>query len=607
MCLSEPLSYVWGIPGSGKTKYVLATAINDCIRRDQRVAVIAPTNLALEQVLNGLLEAFEKDENSYVDLGRDVVRIGNPTAEFLRRHPSVCENRKVQAVLLDRRASRARFKEILDERRYEELRESVEASVRYADENPETEKTSETLYGLMKPLIQVMLGDPRFRLNAQRLNTRTVYRMAAPIRRLVYGRDRSGFLDGGMKGIPDAELESRISALDREIDELLASDSKSDLSRCKVVAMTLTRFLISFGPKQAGRRMPLGVDRVFVDEAGYCNAVQAMSLFSLGVPVTMLGDHMQLPPVCEVDDRTMAEGMAVPGHRYDCLWAMSALYADEMFADSPQRILDSYRTGAKPEFEFTSVAKLRTTHRFGQNLADVLGEYVYEMSIESRTDGPLEIEVVDAAIEEFPARQRRNGEMSYVRRNIAEAKAVERYIERNHPEDYIVLTPYREQLECLKERPGIPRDRVLTIHRSQGREWDTVILSVCDGSACTDAKPPRFTSTVRGPNAVKVLNTALSRAKRRLVIVCDTDYWKGREGELIGRIIGRCGTVPERSGPDRWRCTRIPMHGEDDSRSSVRIHGRRRSDTARVHTAAIGAARELVLKVVSRTSGIRRV
>ena len=33
------------------------------------------------------------------------------------------------------------------------------------------------------------------------------------------------------------------------------------------------------------------------------------------------------------------------------------------------------------------------------------------------------------------------------------------------------------------------------------------------------------------------MNTALSRAKKRLVLVCDVDFWASRQDELIGEIV----------------------------------------------------------------------
>ena len=81
---------------------------------------------------------------------------------------------------------------------------------------------------------------------------------------------------------------------------------------------------------------------------------------------------------------------------------------------------------------------------------------------------------------------------------------------------------------------------MLTIHKSQGREWDTVIVSVVDGHQNPEEKPLRFTSTqvIEGARVgLKVINTALSRAKRRLIIVCDRDHWAAQQEELLGEIV----------------------------------------------------------------------
>ena len=37
---------------------------------------------------------------------------------------------------------------------------------------------------------------------------------------------------------------------------------------------------------------------------------------------------------------------------------------------------------------------------------------------------------------------------------------------------------------------------------------------------------------------MKVVNTAVSRAKRRLIVVCDRGFWTSRKDELIGGILG---------------------------------------------------------------------
>ena len=70
------------------------------------------------------------------------------------------------------------------------------------------------------------------------------------------------------------------------------------------------------------------------------------------------------------------------------------------------------------------------------------------------------------------------------------------------------------------------------MHGSQGREWNTVILSVVDSTN------KWFTNSLNHKsNGKKVINTAVSRAKNKLVIVCDVEHWKTQHKQLIGQLI----------------------------------------------------------------------
>ena len=79
----------------------------------------------------------------------------------------------------------------------------------------------------------------------------------------------------------------------------------------------------------------------------------------------------------------------------------------------------------------------------------------------------------------------------------------------------------------------IGTDNILTVHASQGREWETVILSVVDSS-----DRDIFFTNSEITQGLHTINTAISRVKKNLVIVCDTDYWKRKgSSQLIGAII----------------------------------------------------------------------
>ena len=51
---SNTYSYIWGPPGTGKTKAVLSTAVINYINNDKKILIVAPTNVALEQILLGV-------------------------------------------------------------------------------------------------------------------------------------------------------------------------------------------------------------------------------------------------------------------------------------------------------------------------------------------------------------------------------------------------------------------------------------------------------------------------------------------------------------------------------------------------------------------------
>ena len=71
-------SYIWGPPGTGKTKAVLSSAVINYINNDKKVLIVAPTNVALEQILLGLLDNTEKLGIS----SEKVLRIGIPSKDF---------------------------------------------------------------------------------------------------------------------------------------------------------------------------------------------------------------------------------------------------------------------------------------------------------------------------------------------------------------------------------------------------------------------------------------------------------------------------------------------------------------------------------------------
>lgn len=77
--LTEPFSYIWGPPGTGKTQWVLSKAVAECVRNSKKVIVLASTNLAVDNALTSILKEGIPEEQ--------VLRLGVPGPQFIGAHP----------------------------------------------------------------------------------------------------------------------------------------------------------------------------------------------------------------------------------------------------------------------------------------------------------------------------------------------------------------------------------------------------------------------------------------------------------------------------------------------------------------------------------------
>ena len=90
--LSSPFSHVWGAPGTGKTRYVLANRVL-AICENKKIILVAFTNNALEQVLSGVLEVLFSEKIS----PSCIRRLSIPSNGFVSRYPDICEHQPTEA------------------------------------------------------------------------------------------------------------------------------------------------------------------------------------------------------------------------------------------------------------------------------------------------------------------------------------------------------------------------------------------------------------------------------------------------------------------------------------------------------------------------------
>ena len=313
-----------------------------------------------------------------------------------------------------------------------------------------------------------------------------------------------------------ARYEKRLAAYEAQMSAIQAGGSNSTVDSCQVIAATIDTFINRIHPDDG-----YNFDHIFLDEAGYCSVVKAATTTAYGCPVTLLGDHMQLPPICEMDsgDILKAENNEIT------YWSQSALYLEEAFVHSPADFYRQYRENTPPSFFYLNRNMLLYSYRFGPQLAEALSADVYEDEFYGNEKSKTEITYINVNT----PHERKS------RINEGEGEKICEYVLAHRNENIGIITPYNKQvlliIQQLKEA-GIKDVEVVTVHGSQGKEWDTVIFSVVD----TDDR--WYTdSALRKSKGLNLINTAVSRTKKRLIIVCNCDYWKRQRNQFITDLL----------------------------------------------------------------------
>ncbi len=635
--LKAPFSYIWGAPGTGKTRMVLAGCILSYVKQQKRILIAAPTNRALEQVLNGVLPALE--ENGIKQ--NVVLRMGIPTREFAERYPAVCENhqllqkvKELEAMLASAReklrqaealaAQYQGFQEYLKQKaRFEKIAadgfgavERLEQLEKESDENARLEHTLHTEMKTLKAKAAVLQGEYSFyerelsklrqkkqryekgmarklfphtfetlsqkeaetekRLkeqeekacaleqkteeNSRALEERQGRRQAfgeeserqrerletvrsvlddlelieaedtdeisAVLMALFQGQKQFAEKERTYKGLDLKAAEkaasereglmARISELEHSMVQMQA-EKKTRMGRCLIMAATIDGCLTKVLPD--GDFKP---EHVFLDEAGYASLIKGAALSAYHCPMTLLGDHMQLPPVCEINDRQLEEE---EGLRPVVLWAQSALYLEELFTKDFSALCSQYFHHQPPSFKDLQKYDLIRSYRMGTRLAAVLAGEVYSSRLVGATEHQTKILYINVPREKNRPNEDKN------RYNEGECRAIAAFVDAHRDLEIGVITPYKNQKNALRRL--LPEEiEVNTIHGSQGREWDCVMISVVDSA------DKWFTDSLsKLSNGKKIINTAVSRAKKYLILVCDAEYWASREKQLLGKLL----------------------------------------------------------------------
>ena len=225
-------------------------------------------------------------------------------------------------------------------------------------------------------------------------------------------------------------------------------------------------------------------DYVIMDEASQVDIKTGALALSCAMNAVIVGDDKQLPNVISKEE----------------IKALEVIETTYNIADKYSALNNSFLGSCICVFVDAPITLLREHYRCHPKIIDFCNKRFYDgellpMTIDQNEDKVLEV------IRTTPGNHARG---HYNQREID--VIVKEILSEYKEEDSVgIITPYRDQAYAINQAIG--RDIASTVHKYQGRECDTIIMSMVDNY------PTEFSDD---PN---LMNVAISRAKNRLCIV----------------------------------------------------------------------------------------
>ena len=307
-----------------------------------------------------------------------------------------------------------------------------------------------------------------------------------------------------------------LKAVNKDLREELKAHTEFLVKSSRLVFSTISNFILSTSLYESK------FENLIVDEA----SMMAMpSLLALGHNITkrliLVGDFQQLSPISIVQDDLLQESV----------FEMSGV---------------NIRNTSHPALKL-----LLSQRRSHEKIVDLINRTFYQGKLIPAAE-PNE-EVINS--EPFPGRvialkKVTDGAVRYTkggtRQNKVFAEKVMTILDSLSKDKHAkftigVITPYRGQVSLLRalryerkyDEDFDKRIKIGTIHTFQGSECDIIIFDMVDCFKLESGKPNKIGKLYYGKTGERLLNVAVSRAKHKLIIVCDPDYIKNIPGKKI--------------------------------------------------------------------------
>lgn len=524
--MKQPVTYVQGPPGTGKTQTILNVVINGFYNQ-KTVLVCSSNNKPVDGIIDKLNFTYrgERIPFPFIRLGNfDVTAKALEDIKNLFNYQSRYEpdERKLKRIRISTDTKNEALRTILaQQERHIELEIYLKSANNFKEKlQGHKSKITQNIDASIDKIRQELEQTPRVE-NDEILNLYTPLEKDDSLKQFMYYYSLSNIRY--LQSSVFCELRTICSKEDVE-------EKVSDFNKWLAIDANMQKFVkafpIIFTTNISAHRLGspnFMFDLVVMDEAGQCNVVSALIPIVKANSLLLVGDPQQLKPVIVLDDtinKILRKKYSIPSD-YDYK-SMSVLDVMRKNDSISQYVCLTYH------------------YRCGKKIIDFSNQKYYHSSLNLtsiKEDGELlllDIKNTNTKI-----------------RNSAydEAMAIVNYIKNNDLHDIAIITPFVNQKnlinDCLK-RDGIRDVECQTIHSMQGGERNTIIFS-------TALSPKTSKHTFEWvKNNEEIINVAITRAKKRLIIANDFEVTNtlagGEQSDLMNLIEyvknGGCISVP---------------------------------------------------------------
>lgn len=244
-------------------------------------------------------------------------------------------------------------------------------------------------------------------------------------------------------------------------------------------------------------------DYLIMDEASQVDIKTGALALACALNAVIVGDDKQLPNVVSREEAL----------------ALHAIQTTYEVDDRYNAATHSFLQSCTEVFQEAPVTLLREHYRCHPRIIEFCNQRFYDGELVAMTTDKGEKDVLQV-IRTVPGNHAREHfnqrEIDVITQEVLPACP--------DSESIGIITPYRSQAEAINKAVG--KDIASTVHKYQGRECDTIIMSMVDNT------PTAFSDDAN------LLNVAISRAKTRLCVVTNGNEMPpdSNLGQLIGYI-----------------------------------------------------------------------